>query len=95
MYSITKMTEDVNKLYTWINERYNLYLNGELSEEEYTQDLDAYKEKLAETQENIEKYVQKDVSTQNRTPKDKINPNKVRSTSIAGLRKKLLDEMKK
>ena len=89
------MTEDVNKLYEWVNERYNLYLEGEITEEAYTQDLDVYKKKLAKSQENIEKYVQKDESTQKRTPKDKIDPNKVRSTSIAGLRKKLLDEMKK
>jgi DNA mismatch repair ATPase MutS len=89
------MAEDVNKLYTWINKRYNLYLNGELAEEDYTQDLDIYKAKLAESQENIEKYVQKEETSKTRTPKDKINPNKVRSTSIAGLRKKLLDEMKK
>ena len=87
------MTEEVNKLYEWVNQRYNQYLEGEINEEEYTHDLSEYKKKLAESQENIEKYVQAETST--RTPKDKINPNKVRSTSIAGLRKKLLDEMKK
>ena len=89
------MTEDVNKLYEWVNERYNLYLGGEITEEVYTKDLEIYKKKLAESQENIEKYVQEDEKAQKRTPNDKINPNKVRSTSIAGLRKKLLDEMKK
>lgn len=89
------MTEDVNKLYEWVNERYNLYLNGNITEEVYTKDLDVYKKKLAESHENIEKYVQKDENTPKRTPRDKIDPNKVRSTSIAGLRKKLLEEMKK
>ena len=87
------MTEDINKLYEWVNQRYNQYLNEEITEEEYSHDLNEYKKKLAESQENIEKYVQTETTT--RTPKDKINPNKVRSTSIAGLRKKLLDEMKK
>ncbi len=87
------MTEDVNELYEWVTKRYNQYLEGEITEDEYTQDLNEYKRKLAESQENIDKYVQTEKTT--RTPKDKINPDKVRSTSIAGLRQKLLDEMKK
>lgn len=79
----------MNKLYEWINSRYEEYTAGKISEETYTADLEIYKKKLAKSEENIETYV----TEEEVQPQERINPNMVRSTSIAGLRKKLLEEL--
>ncbi len=84
------MESDINKLFEWINARYEEYAKGAITEDEYLTDLEFYKNKLAKSEGNIEKYVTKEEEV---PVEEKINPNKVRSTSIAGLRKKLLDEM--
>ncbi len=87
---------DINALYEWINKRYEQYINGDIAEEVYLKDLDFYKQKLAESEENIEPFVEtEDIDKSKLEAEEKINPNKVRSTSIAGLRKKLLEEMGK
>ena len=80
--------DDINKLYEWINGRYESYANGDISEEEYLKDLDFYKQKLAKSEESVEQYITQEEEIPD---EEKINPNKVRSTSIAGLRKKLLE----
>ncbi|RMG27846.1 MAG: hypothetical protein D6732_19740 [Methanobacteriota archaeon] len=74
------------ELYEWINSRYEACKRGEISEDEYLKDLAEYKEKLAKLDvgENIP--VHKTASGDLKT---------VKSTSIAGLRKKLLDELMK
>ncbi|MCY3411158.1 MAG: hypothetical protein INQ03_05915 [Candidatus Heimdallarchaeota archaeon] len=84
-------TEDINKLYEWVNSRYEQYAQGIITEEEYLKDLDYYKKKLAQSEQDIQQYVTEEEEVSNQ---EKINPNKVRSTSIAGLRAKLLEEMK-
>lgn len=82
--------DDINKLYEWINSRYEEYASGKITEAEYMKDLEYYKAELAKSEENINQYI----TEEEEIPKEeKINPNKVRSTSIAGLRKKLLEEM--
>ncbi len=74
------------QLYDWINSRYEACKRGEITEEEYLADLAVYKQKLSELddQENIP--VHKTASGDLKT---------VKSTSIAGLRKKLLEELMK
>ena len=83
------MIDDMNKLYEWINTRYEQYTAGNISEETYLTDLELYKNKLAKSEANIETYI----TEEEIQPQERINPSKVRSTSIAGLRKKLLEEM--
>ena len=82
---------NINRLFDWVNGRYEEYAAGQISEEQYLSDLDYYKKRLAESEDNV---VEQYTTKEERAPAEKINPAKVRSTSIAGLRKKLLEEMK-
>ena len=70
--------------YKWIQSRYEACMNGEISEEEYLKDLDDYKKRLGSQGTEKEKVKSGSSST-----------TRVRSTSIAGLRNKLLEELKK
>ena len=72
--------------YKWIQSRYEACMNGEISEEEYLKDLDEYKKKLGSQGTEEEKVKSGSSST---------SSTRVRSTSIAGLRNKLLEELKK
>lgn len=74
------------ELYEWINGRYEACKRGEITEDEYLKDLSVYKEKLASLNIKDEIPVHKTASGDLAT---------VKSTSIAGLRKKLLDELMK
>ena len=81
---------DINQLYNWVNNQYENYSGGKITEAEYLTDLDFYKTKLALSNEDP-KPPTSDIAASDRpkvTP-----PSQVRSTSIAGLRKKLLDEL--
>ncbi len=81
----------IEELYEWVNDKYNQYSEGEITEEDYLADLDYYKTRLAHSQEEPVT-----VSTQTKTSsKEKPVSTRVRSTSIAGLRKKLMDELQK
>ncbi len=71
--------------YKWIQSRYEACINGEISEEEYMKDLEEYKRRLGTQAEEA-----KDTSSSDAKPHTKV-----RSTSIAGLRNKLLEELKK
>jgi hypothetical protein len=83
-------TDNIDELYIWINKRYEDFTDGFISEEDYLKDLEHYKKKLALAETTYpEKTVEK------REDPDSIAPSQVRSTSIAGLRKKLLEEMRK
>lgn len=79
----------IEELYEWVNTRYTNYTEGSVTEEEYLNDLEYYKERLANSQETVEEpKVKNQVS-------EKPKRTRVRSTSIAGLRKKLMEELKK
>ncbi|MHA2404475.1 MAG: hypothetical protein ACXADH_15865 [Candidatus Kariarchaeaceae archaeon] len=81
----------IEELYDWVTNRYNQYSEGEITEEEYLADLDYYKSQLAHGQEE-----QVEVSGPTKTfIEEKPGSTRVRSTSIAGLRKKLMDELEK
>ena len=85
-----KESDNVDELYSWINGRYEEYSQDKITEEEYQTDLDYYKQRLAElesTEETTEPAEQIDEVIE--------QPKNVRSTSIAGLRKKLMEEMRK
>ncbi|MHA2032219.1 MAG: hypothetical protein ACW99A_10235 [Candidatus Kariarchaeaceae archaeon] len=89
---------DINQLYQWVNRQYENYTAGILKEEEYLADLDYYKTKLALSSEDPKPpMVDTDDTTnvaETQPSKTKAtHPSQVRSTSIAGLRKKLLDEL--
>ncbi len=71
--------------YKWIQSRYEACINGEISEEEYMKDLEEYKRRLG---------TQAEETKESNTSEAKTHT-KVRSTSIAGLRNKLLEELKK
>ncbi len=83
---------DINQLYNWVNTQYDNYSAGKITEQEYLSDLEYYKTKLALSTEDPKP----PTSDAERTdPRPAVTPpNQVRSTSIAGLRKKLLDELK-
>ncbi|MHA2090701.1 MAG: hypothetical protein ACW98K_07565 [Candidatus Kariarchaeaceae archaeon] len=79
----------IEELYDWVTNRYNQYSEGEISEEEYLADLDYYKSQLAQSEEEVA-----EVSGTTKTSyEEKPGSTRVRSTSIAGLRKKLMDEL--
>ena len=82
---------DINQLYSWVNKQYDNYTDGKITEQEYLTDLDFYKTKLALSNEDP-KPPTSDVNVSDTGPKV-TPPSQVRSTSIAGLRKKLLDEL--
>jgi len=84
-------SDNIDDLYAWINERYEAYTRDEIDEETYLAELEEYKKRLVEFEEQ-EKPVKK---VEKKVDQQSISPEKVRSTSIAGLRKKLLDEMRK
>lgn len=73
------------ELYKWINERYEMCMNGDITEEEYLKDLEEYKIKIG----------QEEAKQAKEKKQTQVSKSKVRSTSIAGLRSKLLDELKK
>ncbi len=79
----------IEELYDWVNERYNEYSKGAIKEEDYLEDLEYYKTRLASSQEDVKPEVK------SKTDNKKLPITRVRSTSIAGLRKKLMDELKK
>ena len=80
---------DINQLYNWVNNQYDNYIGGKISEQEYLTDLDFYKTKLALSNEDP-----KPPTSDTEDDRPKVTPpSQVRSTSIAGLRKKLLDEL--
>ncbi|OLS20767.1 MAG: hypothetical protein HeimC2_35850 [Candidatus Heimdallarchaeota archaeon LC_2] len=83
---------DINQLYEWVNQQYDNFAEGKISETVYQSDLDYYKSKLA-TSNNDPKPVTKLTEEVTKTEDKKTPTSKVRSTSIAGLRKKLLDEL--
>lgn len=83
-------SDNIDELYTWINKRYEDYTDGFISKEAYQKDLEHYKKKLA-----LAESPQEDKTVEEKQDPQSIAPNQVRSTSIAGLRKKLLEEMKK
>jgi hypothetical protein len=72
-----------DELYKWINERYEACIKGDISEDQYLKDLDEYKLKISQEEKKV---------TEN---SGKSKTKKVKSTSIAGLRSKLLEELKK
>ncbi len=75
------------QLFEWINSRYEACRRGEISEETYMKELAEYNAKIAKLEKNTkEKIVEKN---------EDGSLKRVRSTSIAGLRSKLLDELKK
>ncbi|MCE7734002.1 MAG: hypothetical protein GPJ54_03930 [Candidatus Heimdallarchaeota archaeon] len=82
---------DINQLYNWVNKQYDNYTGGQITETEYLADLDFYKTKLALSNEDP-KPPTSDVEVSDKQSKV-TSPSQVRSTSIAGLRKKLLDEL--
>ena len=85
---------DINQLYEWVNQQYDNFTAGNITEAVYQADLDYYKAKLATSNNDptVSTTTSEEVSTT--TTKDSKTPtSKVRSTSIAGLRKKLLDEL--
>ena len=82
-----KESNDPDELYEWINSRYEDYSNDEITEDEYLQDLDYYKRRLAELEETPKE------ETTTQSEENQEMPKRVRSTSIAGLRKKLMEEM--
>ncbi|MHA2504736.1 MAG: hypothetical protein ACXAE3_17945 [Candidatus Kariarchaeaceae archaeon] len=85
-----KETDNLDELYEWVNSLYEKYSNGEVPEEEYMEAYNFYikrKEEMeSEPVPNVQNVDDEEVS---------VSPEKVRSTSIAGLRKKLMEEMKK
>ena len=80
---------DLDQIYKWINDRYENYLGGLISESEYLLNLDYYKNRLALSAEEPNTLTKVE-------PKLKIkpvHPDDVKSTSIAGLRAKLQEEL--
>ena len=85
---------DINQLYEWVNEQYDKFTAGNISEADYQADLDYYKAKLAKSNSDPDPVsITTDVESNPESQQSKISTSKVRSTSIAGLRKKLLDEL--
>ncbi len=85
---------DINQLYEWVNQQYNNFSAGKISETEYQSDLDYYKAKLAQSNSDPTSVPNTTEVVSNAEPeKSKTSTSRVRSTSIAGLRKKLLDEL--
>lgn len=82
---------DINQLYNWVNKQYDNYSGGKITEAEYLGDLDFYKTKLALSNEDP-KPPTSDANVSDDRP-SVTPPSQVRSTSIAGLRKKLLEEL--
>ncbi len=74
------------ELYDWINSRYEACKRGEITEDEYLKDLAEYKKKLEQLDSKEDIPVHKTASGDIKT---------VKSTSIAGLRSKLLEELRK
>ena len=81
--------KSINELFDWINLQYERYTSEEITEDEYMSNLEYYKKRLAASEEQVTEYT----TEEEVLPSEKINPKKVRSTSIASLRAKLLDEM--
>ncbi|MHA2251844.1 MAG: hypothetical protein ACXAD7_15885 [Candidatus Kariarchaeaceae archaeon] len=84
-------TLSIEELYEWVNGRYNEYTEGQIAEEVYLKDLEYYKQRLASSQE----LPTEEIKVKNEPSKTTKKSTRVRSTSIAGLRKKLMDELKK
>ncbi|MDH5401877.1 MAG: hypothetical protein OEZ01_08435 [Candidatus Heimdallarchaeota archaeon] len=80
---------NITELYEWVNSQYEKFSNGEISEEQYNEYLEYYKERLAKSETQTQNV------SDNQVKVKKVEPSKVKSTSIAGLRKKLMEEMKK
>ena len=84
-------SDDIEELYEWVNSLYEKYSKGEITEDEYMKAYNHYTTRKEELEQSS-----KDEAVVEDTPKPQdIAPEKVRSTSIAGLRKKLMEEMKK
>lgn len=84
-------SDNLDDLYERVNSLYEKYSNDEISEEEY---MNAYNHYIAKKEEQ-EKQESLQAQNQGDVEKTDLTPEKVRSTSIAGLRKKLMEEMKK
>lgn len=85
---------DINQLYEWVNQQYDNFASGKISEAEYQADLDFYKSKLAQSNNDPTPVASSSNTPSSMDPeKGKTSTRRVRSTSIAGLRKKLLDEL--
>ena len=75
--------------YKWIkSRRYDLCVDGKISEEDYEKDLANYK-KMIGAQLETEKLQVKDLPSKSNVKK------RANSTSIAGLREKMLEELRK
>lgn len=83
--------DELDALYEKVNSLYEKYSNDEITEEEYMEAYNHYTMKKDEQEKHERAQEEKKEMEQ----KANLQPDRVRSTSIAGLRKKLMEEMKK
>lgn len=86
----------IDQLYDWVNKQYQAFADGKIAEDVYQKYLDYYKTRLASDEgSNQTSSVDEPVTSSVDEPvTSSVDTSKVRSTSIAGLRKKLLEEIR-